>query len=279
MKILKSSTKNKISVLMAVHFKDSPEHFASALDSLKPFVSGLYSTIIVADGPLTNQLEKVINKRIKSIKIELIKLSISRGLGQALNVGVKNSKSDFLLRMDADDLSRPERLDVLLDFLHKKPNVDVIGSYIAEFNIKPSKNDRIRKVPLDHNKIVKQTKIWCAMNHVTCLLRKESILKVGGYQGGKGFSEDWWLWARLIQDGATFINIKKVLVDVRIDNGFIKRRSGFIKFKEDLRLAQMMYKINFINWYHFIIIFASRLFQRLAPSFIVTLTYFFIRKL
>lgn len=275
---MKSNTEITISVLMAVYIKDSSKHFAQALDSLKPFVSRLYSIIIVADGPLTNELYKVINERIISAKIELIKLPVSVGLGQALNVGVKNSKTNFLLRMDADDLSRPERLDFLLDCLHKNPNADVIGSYIAEFNIIPSKNDRVRRVPLNHNKIVKQTKVWCAINHVTCLLRKKSILKVGGYQGGKDFSEDWWLWARLIRDGASFINVDKVLVDVRIDNGFIKRRRGFNKFRQDLILAQMMYKINFINWYHFIIIFISRSFQRLAPSFIISLAYLIIRK-
>jgi len=264
---------------MAVYIKDSPQHFAEALDSLKPFVSRLYSVIIIADGPLNHQLYKVIDKRIKSVKIDLIKLPVSRGLGQALNAGVKNSKSNFLLRMDADDLSRFNRLDVLLDCLYKNPQVDVIGSYIAEFNITPSKHDRVRKVPLNHNKIVKQTKVWCAMNHVTCLLRKNSILKVGGYQGGKDFSEDWWLWARLIHNGAKFINVNKVLVDVRIDNGFIKRRKGLNKFREDLKLAKMMYKINFIKWYHFIIIFTSRFFQRLAPSFVISLAYLIIRKL
>ena len=264
---------------MAVYHKDSPKHFASALDSLKPFVYRLDNIIIIADGPLTNELNLVINKRRKKFKIKLISLPIPQGLGCALNIGVEQSKSEFLLRMDSDDLSRPERLDILVNCLSKNPNIDVIGSYIAEFYTKPSLNDRVRKVPLTHDKIVKKTKLWSAMNHVTCLIRKQAILDVGGYQGGRGFSEDWWLWARMMKNGSKFINIKKVLVDVRVDNGFIKRRAGLKKFKEDMKLAKLMYNINFINWYHFIFILFSRLFQRLSPAILLSFSYTILRKL
>jgi len=76
-----------------------------------------------------------------------------------------------------------------------------------------------------------------------------------------------------------FINIKKVLVDVRVDNGFIKRRAGLKKFKEDMKLAKLMYNINFINWYQFIFIFFSRLFQRLSPAILLSFSYTLLRKL
>lgn len=263
---------------MAVYFKDSSKHFDEALESLKPFAKRLDNILIIADGPLTKELDQVIFQQKKYLKIKLIRLTSSQGLGKALNAGVKKAKSDFLLRMDADDLSRPERLDALLDCLSKNPKSDVIGSYISEFNEKPSKYDRVRKVPLTHDKIASRTKFWNAMNHVSCLIRTEAIINVNGYEGGKGFSEDWWLWARLLVNGSKFTNLKKILVDVRVNNGFIKRRAGFEKFKQDMKLANLMYEIKFIKWYHYIFIFLSRLFQRLSPHSVLIFTYSIIRK-
>ncbi len=264
---------------MAVYVKDYPKHFADALDSLKPFNQRLDKILIIADGPLTKELYQVINQRQSCLKIKLIRLPSQQGFGSALNIGVKNIKSDFLLRMDSDDLSRPERLDILLECLRENPNCDVIGSYIAEFDENTSKYDRIRKVPLTHDEIVKKTKLWNAMNHVSCLIRTKAINEVNGYEGGKNFSEDWWLWARMIKNGATFINVKKILVDVRIGNGFLERRGGYNKFKQDVKLAKLMHEIKFIKWYHFTFIFLSRLYQRFSPKIILNFTYSVMRKL
>ena len=36
------------------------------------------------------------------------------------------------------------------------------------------------------------------MNHVSCLIRTKAIMNVNEYEGGKGFSEDWWLWANCL---------------------------------------------------------------------------------
>jgi hypothetical protein len=58
-----------VSVLMAVYSLDDPSHFADALDSLLPFVRRLDAVVLVADGPLTPELETVIEQRILKLKI------------------------------------------------------------------------------------------------------------------------------------------------------------------------------------------------------------------
>lgn len=267
-----------VSVLMAVYHKDSPQHFAASLDSLRPFSDQLDSIVIVADGPLTEQLESVIVERVPSLCIDLVRLSASKGLGEALNTGLSHSKSDFLLRMDSDDLCRPERLDVLLRCLSEDPYLDVIGSYIAEFDENPSHSLAIRQVPLTHEKIAKLMRVRCAMNHVTCLLRRDAVLNVGGYQGGRDFAEDWWLWARLLRNDARFANINEILVDVRVGNGFIERRRGFGMLKQDLRLMRMMLGIGFIQWHHIIIVLPIKLLQRFLPSRLLSLVYVMLRR-
>jgi hypothetical protein len=104
------------------------------------------------------------------------------------------------------------------------------------------------------------------------------LIKVGGYQGGRGFAEDWWLWVRLLSYGAKFSNVSNVLVDVRIGNGFILRRRGAWMLKNDVRLIKMMLSIGFIRWYHAAFIFFGKLLQRLSPPLILSVIYSVIRR-
>lgn len=266
-----------ISVLMGVYIKDDPVELAEALQSLVPFSSQLESVILVADGPLTNSLESVIDCFFCSLPIHLVRLPESKGLGEALNLGLYETSSDFVLRMDSDDISRGDRLDVLKKYLEEHSEVDVLGSYIAEFVNHPKDTKYIRKVPLIHDLIHSKMKWSCAMNHVSCLIRRDRLIKVGGYNGGRGFAEDWWLWARLLSDGAIFANVPQILVDVRLGSGFINRRRGAWMLKSDLRLIRLMLSIGFVNEFQAFYIFISKLGQRLLPRFFLQIIYSFIR--
>lgn len=266
-----------VSVLMAVYSLDDPSHFADALDSLLPFVKRLDTVVLVADGPLTPDLETVIEQRIFKLKITPVRLPKSLGLGQALNVGLSKANSDYVLRMDADDLCRPERLDALLQRLAEDPLLDVIGSYIAEFDTDPAHPHAERRVPLMHSDIARLMRTRCMMNHVSCLLRRQKVIDVGGYAGGRGFAEDWWLWARLLSVGARFSNVDRVLVDVRVGNGFVGRRRGWIMLRQDMRLLQMMFNIGFIGWPQVITTVLIKLPQRLLPEVVVGRVYAMLR--
>jgi glycosyltransferase involved in cell wall biosynthesis len=262
---------------MAVYSLDDSSHFADALDSILPFVNRLDGVLLAADGPLTPKLEMVIEERIQKLKITLVRLPESLGLGQALNVALNQVSSDYVLRMDADDLCRPERLDVLLQRLAEDPGLDVIGSFIAEFDTDPALPHAERHVPLMHADIARRMRTRCMMNHVSCLLRRQKVIEVGGYVGGRGFAEDWWLWARLLSCGARFGNVDRVLVDVRVGNGFVSRRRGWVMLRQDLRLLRMMFKIGFIGLHQLIGTALIKLIHRLLPEALVGRVYALLR--
>ena len=262
-----------VAVLMAVYNRDNPSHFADALDSLCPFAHRLNSVVLVADGPLTPELEVVIEQRLLVLKILLVRLTQSIGLGGALNEGLYRADSDFVLRMDSDDLSRAERLEVLLQRLDDDPKLDVIGSHIAEFNIDPARPHAERRMPLTHDEIARRMRNRSMMNHVSCLLRRQKVIEAGGYVGGSGFSEDWWLWVRLLLSGAYFANVDLVLVDVRVGNGFIGRRRGWTIFRQDLVLLRLMVKNGFITWHQAAGLACIKLLQRKLPAAVVKKVY------
>jgi hypothetical protein len=179
--------------------------------------------------------------------------------------------------MDADDLCRPERLDALLQRIVEDPRLDVIGSYIAEFDTDPAQPHAERRVPLMHADIARLMRTRCMMNHVSCLLRRQKVIDVGGYAGGRGFAEDWWLWARLLSRGARFSNVDRVLVDVRVGNGFVGRRRGWVMLHQDMRLLRIMFKIGFIGWPQVITTGLIKLLQRLLPEALVGRVYAMLR--
>lgn len=266
-----------VSVLMAVYHRDDPHDFAAALDSLRPFAARLNAVVLVADGPLGTALEQVLAERTVALKIDLVRLPTSVGLGQALNAGLRHADSDFVLRMDSDDISRPNRLEVLLHRLAEDPATDVLGSFIAEFDNDPARPHAVRKVPLAHDDIARRMQMRCVMNHVSCMLRRQAVLDGGGYAGGSGFAEDWWLWARLISGGARFGNVDRVLVDVRVGNGFIRRRRGLRMLRQDWRLLKMMLEIGFIGRGQAATLLAIKVLQRLLPAPVLERVYAALR--
>jgi glycosyltransferase involved in cell wall biosynthesis len=274
---LKVGVTPSVSVLMAVYRRDNPLHFASALDSLLPFVDRLDAVVLVADGPLTNQLETVIHKRVFALKITLVRLPQSLGLGQALNAGLNLATSDYVLRMDADDLCRPDRLEVLIQRLAEDPLLDVVGSFIAEFDSDVLRPHAERRVPLGHDEISFGMRTRCVMNHVSCLLRRRMVIDAGGYVGGMGFAEDWWLWARMLSRGARFGNVDRVLMDVRVGNGFVDRRRGWSMLRYDFMLLRLMLGINFIGWHQALFLVTMKLLQRLMPAVLLRRAYSILR--
>lgn len=79
--------------------------------------------VLVCDGPLTDELNAVINKEQKKLGrvLQVLRLEKNDGLGNALNEGLKICKNELVARMDSDDISRPYRCEKQLVFLSDIP--------------------------------------------------------------------------------------------------------------------------------------------------------------
>ena len=112
------------SVLMSVYKNDNPHFFDLALKSiwdiqiLKPT-----EIVLVQDGPLNDDLLFVIEQFKIHAPVKLIKLTKNLGLGVALNEGLNHCSFDLVARMDADDISKPERFLKQIKFFKNNPVV------------------------------------------------------------------------------------------------------------------------------------------------------------
>ena len=73
------------------------------------------------------------------------------GLGYALHTGVISCKSDFIMRMDDDDISVPDRIEKQLVSIVNNPRVDVFGGQIIEFGM--NYPPQLKPVPQTHKEI------------------------------------------------------------------------------------------------------------------------------
>ena len=218
----------KYSVLMSVYKKDNPDFLRIALQSIYEKQTRKPDEIIVVfDGPLTDELNNVLNEFIIG-KEEIVKYYPqieNKGLGEALRVGAEKCNGDYIFRMDSDDISKEDRFEKQIEYLEKNPDVDVLGADIAEFNVSLDETMRIRACPEKHDDIVQMGKKRNPMNHVTACIKKEALIKSGSYKPLL-FVEDYYLWLRMIVQGCKLANINETLVYVRVGNGFATRRSS-----------------------------------------------------
>ena len=224
---------NTYSVLMSVYKNDSPEYLKIALESIYDKQTRKPDEIVVVfDGPLNDGLYKVLNqfKVGKEAVVKYYPQEANRGLGEALRIGSEKCTGDYILRMDSDDVSDPHRFEKQIQYVEANPEIDVVGTDIAEFNQSPDEiNKRIRTCPSEHDDIVQMGKKRNPMNHVSVCMKRSALMKCGGYQTLL-LLEDYYLWLHMIAAGCKLANINQSLVYVRIGNGLIQsegRRNAF----------------------------------------------------
>ena len=220
--------KYKYSVLMSVFKNDSPQHLKIALESIYENQTVKPDEIIVVfDGILTAELEEVLNnfRKEKENIVKFFPQQENKGLGEALRIGAEKCTGDYIFRMDADDISDNKRFEKQIEFIENNPEVDVLGTDIAEFDDSINEKMRLRICPQKHEDIVKMSKKRNPMNHVTVCIKKEALEKCGSYETIL-LLEDYFLWLKMIVSGCKLANINEPLVYVRVGNGFNKKRGA-----------------------------------------------------
>ncbi len=239
----------KYSVLMAVYAKDRPDRFTAALNSMIEQTCPPDEIVIVKDGPLGNDLELVLTIFMTEFPglIHVEANEINLGLGPALNKGVNACRNELIARMDADDISRKDRIEKQLQVFAEDPSLSVCGGIIREFYDDDTDDTAgYRVVPEDDEAIKEYLKTRCPFNHMTVMFRKSEVLKAGNYQDLL-YNEDYLLWIRMMQAGCVFRNIQEVLVDVRAGRDMYARRGGTDYFNSEKKIQDILLEDGIID--------------------------------
>lgn len=254
-----------ITGLLVVYKKTNHLWFKNALESLIYQTVDLNEIVIVCDGPANSKVEEIIFKKLDQ-RIKYYKLKHNRGLGYCLRFGIKKSNSNWILRMDDDDISNLERIQKQLDFLIKNPHLDVIGAQIEERSNDLKNFFGFKICPLDHHKICVRLNYQNSINHVSVLLKKSSVLKAGNYKSNTIGFEDYELWMRMRKANFKFGNLSETLVTVRFDNAQIQKRSGIKSSFKEFNMQRYFFKQGYINKKQFILNIIIRVIPKLTTN-------------
>lgn len=259
------------SVLLSLYYKENPIALRQCIESIYQQTLLPNEVVIVKDGPLTCELEKVLDE-YKSIysNIKIISLAQNQGLGKALNEGLKHCSHSLIARMDTDDIAKPNRFEKQIHIFTNHPEIDVCSAWIEEFENNPNNIISIKKLPEYHSEILSYAKHRCPINHPVVMYRKEAVLKSGGYFG---FPEDYYLWIKMLMNGYKFYNIQESLLHFRFSNEMIKRRGGLQYAKSDIKSQINFYKMGFLNMPILLCNMIIRTIVRLIPNELRTLFY------
>ena len=257
------------SVLMSVYQKEDAGNLQKAIDSIWAQTVPTDDFILVCDGPLNEDLDRVINNMEKThpAVFHVVRLETNCGLGNALRTGLQRCRNDLIARMDSDDISRPDRCEKQLEIFQKHPEISICSGIVEEFQNTPADSYSRRVPPENQKEILSFMKRRNPFNHPCVMYRKSAVEAAGGYQDFY-LLEDYFLWVRMLKNGCIGYNIQQPLLWMRAGSGMYKRRAGWKYVKSQIALYRFMKDIHFISYSECFTICLVRTVSSLMPNII-----------
>lgn len=198
-----------VTVLMPVY--NAAEYLNEAIDSMLDQTYSDFELLIINDGS-TDESTSIINSYIDN-RIRVIQHSPNQGLIASLNEGISNSRGKYIVRMDADDISLPNRIERQVNFMEQHPDVGLCGTWFEDFGpgIHP------RRIPYSNDDTVIRIRhlYQTHIAHPTAIIRKR-ILDEHHLRFDPEYvhGEDYHFWVEMGQF-CKFSNIPEILLRKR----------------------------------------------------------------
>ena len=240
---------SKYSILMSVYEKENPEFLIHSVESMLSQTMPPEQFVIVKDGPLTPELDGVLDKYAQQHPnlFTIVPLVENSGLAVALDTGLEHCRNELVARMDSDDISLPERCEKQLARFASNSKLTVLGSNIDEFSDSPDNIKRSRVVPSEYEQILKRIRRREPFNHPTIMFKKSEVIRCGGY-GTLRRCQDFDLFSRMMNMGCYAENINESLLLFRANESNYKRRKGKKSTEGYMTVMKLNYKRGFCSW-------------------------------
>ncbi len=261
------------SVLMNVYALEKPEYFERALGSMTAQTLPPDEITIVCDGPLTPELDRVLEQCESEHPglLNILRFPEHQGIGICNNKGLADCRNDIVVRMDSDDISEPDRCRKELAEFAACPELDIVSGYILEFEEDESKGF-LRTVPTDREETLRYARRRMPFSNVTIAYRRSLVEKCGGYRD-LSRAEDYDMAARMIMAGAQFKTLPELLVRVRVSADAFKRRKDWNHIKSLIGVRWGLYRMGFTSLWDFAVMSGSHIVTLLMPEALIRWLY------
>jgi GT2 family glycosyltransferase len=235
---LESRPAEKFSLLLSTYDGDDPGFLRAAfVSSVQEQTRRPDEVVLVQDGPVPDELAGEIEHLVRTspVPVHHVVMESNLGLGPALDRGLERCSHEIVARMDADDISRPDRFEKQLPLV--EAGADIVGSGLYEMGSSVEDVVGRRTPPTEPAVIRRVIRFRDPFNHPTVVYRRSAVLGAGGYTD-MALMEDYLLFARMVEAGARPANIAEPLVYYRVGAGAYARRGGRQLLRAELALQR-----------------------------------------
>ena len=217
-----------ITVIMST-YKEYERLLRESIESILNQTYKDFEYIIILDYPDNDVHKSVIEEyALKDDRIHFYINETNMGLTDSLNRGLSLCHGEYIARMDADDISLPDRLERQMKYLEKN-HYDLIGGITEMINENGSLLYSIKNVPTDPKKINKALRYSQCIAHPTWLGRKEVFEKNAGYRH-MPLCEDYDFTLRAVLNGFVISNLNEPVLKYRMTSNSISRSNLFEQY-------------------------------------------------
>jgi glycosyltransferase involved in cell wall biosynthesis len=260
-------------LLISTYARDSPEFLRQAFHStVHDQTRRPAQVVLVQDGPVPDTLAEEIArlKQESPVHVDVVEMPVNLGLGPALDAGLRASEHEIVARMDADDVSVPERFEKQLPLI--EAGADIVGSGLWEFGSSIEDVVGRRTPPTDPDEIRRVIRFRDPFNHPTVVYRRSAVQAAGGY-ADMALMEDYLLFTRMVAGGAVPANLAEPLVHYRVGDGAYARRGGRQLLRSELALQRRFRELGLTTRSQYVRNVAVRGGYRLVPESVRKVAY------
>lgn len=237
----------RITIIMGIY--NCAPTLERAINSILLQTYSKWKLVLCDDGSIDSTLD-IARKYKKQYpeKIILIKNEKNMGLNVTLNRCLEYADTEYIARMDGDDISLPNRFKEEIDFLDTHPEYAIVSSPMIYFDDygdfmrgkgrgEPALKDYAKGTP------------FC---HAPCMCRSEAYRAVNGYveKTNRLRVEDWDLWIRMREKGFRGYNLKDPLYKMYDDRNAFNRRKFKYRLNEASVIMMSVKKLNLLPSYY-----------------------------
>lgn len=210
-----------ISILLPI-FKPDATQLIEAVESIKSQSHQDFKCIFLYDSP-NEKITGILDSYVASDSRFILIYCENQGLSHALNRGIEACDSEFIVRMDADDICMPNRLEIQLSYITGN-NLDIVGGHYYVID-NCGKLIDARIVPTSKEEITITLAKGVPFAHSSVMFKKSFIVNKNLYYTETGVvAEDYDLWVRMHLSGAKFGNVDSWVIKFRDSDTSLNKR-------------------------------------------------------
>jgi FkbM family methyltransferase len=200
-----------VSVVMSVY--NGQAFLAAAIESILSQTFRDFEFLIIDDGSSDKTPEILSTCAKQDGRIRVVRHE-NKGRAVSLNIGIELSKSPYIARMDADDISLPNRIKEQLEFMERHPEVGLLSGTYERINSEGRVLDTIRLLPRDAEIKVAML-VYNPMCHPAAMMRREVAIACGEYRKAFLDADDYDLWLRM-SERSQLANLEQPILQYRV---------------------------------------------------------------